>query len=58
MWSKLPVEIKAADKANPGGKARHSKESQWLLANPRLTRWIQWVDATLRSNQTCMENKG
>jgi hypothetical protein len=25
--------------------------------NARLTRWSQWVDATLRSNPTCIENK-
>jgi len=23
-----------------------------------LTRWSQWVDATLKSNLTCIENKG
>src|SRR5437667_12238127 len=27
-------------------------------ASARLVGWFQWVDATLKSNPTCIENKG
>jgi hypothetical protein len=39
--------------------SRNVSEAQTdSLANSRKVGWSQWVDATLRSNPTCIENKG